>query len=116
MNSEEEIMIKEGVEKGQYELEIIIKEMETHSNKELYVMKYNIKRGSPIAASFNRKMFTKSALYIYFPENFEKTHVSFVFLINENYIPAPFYYPGYEPDTSQIMPVINNFELKVENK
>lgn len=112
MDAEMQTMNEEGVQKGQYQLEDISRETTDYNGKKLYIMRYKVKTGSALAASFKRSMFSKAALYIYFPDNFQTTHTFYRFLINEYYIPGTL----IKVDTDQILPIINNFKLTTNKK
>jgi len=76
-NSEEKIMIEEGVKKGVYTLEDVKKELITIGEKKVYSMSY--RKGMRIANKSYREV---AILYLYFPDNFKETHAFYCFLFS----------------------------------
>ena len=105
---EKEIMDKEGEGQDLYKIKELSLDDIEHNGKTLYSMKYTLNKGSAIGASFKRTFFVKSVLYIYFPENYKINHNSYLFLINEAYIPGTF----IPINVDQIFPIIDGFEEK----
>jgi ankyrin repeat protein len=104
-NQEESTMIEEGVKKGQYKLEDVKKDVTTIGGKKLYFMSYKAITGSWLSLKGNPKV-VEAVIYFYFPQDFEKKHNFYSFLISTSYIRGNL----VKVDLTQIYPVINSFQ------
>jgi ankyrin repeat protein len=101
---EENTMIEKGVKKGQYKLEDVKKDMAIIGGKKLYFMSYKATIGKAFLSSDPKAV--ETVIYFYFPQDFEKRHNFYSFLISTSYIRGHF----VKVDLTQIHPVINSFQ------
>jgi ankyrin repeat protein len=112
-NNEEKIMTEELVKKGTYELKDVKKGAATIGGKKFYTMSYKTTTGSfwgqfvEGGASYHA---VESALYLFFPPDFKKTHIFYGFLISDYYLRGHLYVTK-KTDLAQIYPVINSFRI-----
>src|SRR5271169_5728433 len=104
-NNEENVMLKEGVAKGEYNLEDVKKGVITIDGKRLYFMSY---KAATAGSWMGATKAVEGTLYLYFPPDFKTNHIFYGFLISESYFRKYF----MTVDLTQIYPVINSFQLK----
>jgi len=100
---EESTMIEEGVKKYQYELKEVKKDIAIIGGKKLYFMSYKTTKGKVF---WEEAKVVETVIYYYFPQDFEKRHNFYSFLISTGYIRGHF----VKVDLTQIHPVINSFQ------
>lgn len=105
INNELKIMKEEGVKKGQYELEDVLKFDTLINGKKFYCMSYNTSSGSLWEGD---DYDSESILALFFPQEFNDKHIFYVFLISDTKRSGNL----IGNDANQIYPVLRSFKLK----
>ncbi len=111
LDQEEQTMISQGAEKGEYELSNVLKQKRKVGQKNLNYMTWEATKGTKLSGNLKWKPFIKGAFYVYFPENFNEIFIFYRFVIIESYVPLT----RSNIDIETILPVIDGFQLK-QNK
>jgi hypothetical protein len=105
---EEKIMREKGPAEGKYEIQELMKGDITRNGKKLYSMTWTASQRREGLGVGKHTVFTKGAMYLYFPEGYKDTHAFYRFVITDSVIPPTFFNGNVE----QVYPIIDGFAMK----
>ena len=105
---EEKIMREKGPVGGNYEILELTKGDLMRNGKKLYSMTWTSSQRVKGLGTGKHTIYSKGAMYLYFPEGFKDTHRFYRFIITDSITPPTFLAVNVE----QIYPLIDAFTLK----
>ena len=105
---EEKIMREKGPVGGNYEILDLTKGDLIRNGKKLYFMTWTSSQRREGLGTGKHTIYSKGAMYLYFPEVYKDTHRFYRFVITDSITPPTF----LSVNTEQIYPLIDGFAMK----